>query len=242
MINRQRSDLYEERMGINMGIIARFRDIMASNINALLDKAEDPEKMIDQLMRNLADDLAEVKEETAGIIAEEKRAERALEECKKEIAELGSYAAKAVQAGNDNDARKFLTEKASIEGKLAGLTEAYNLAHQNADNMRSMHDKLVNDINELNARKEMIKGKMAVAKTQERINNMIGSTASSANDSIAAFERMEAKADKLLDKAEAMAELNKGTDAKIEDLKEKYGAANADIEAELAALKANLGK
>ena len=119
-----------------MGIIARFRDIMASNINALLDKAEDPEKMIDQLMRNLADDLAEVKEETAGVIAEEKRAERALEECKKEIAELGSYAAKAVQAGNDNDARKFLTEKASIEGKLAGLTEAYNLAHQNADNMR----------------------------------------------------------------------------------------------------------
>ena len=225
-----------------MGIIARFRDIMASNINALLDKAEDPEKMIDQLMRNLADDLAEVKEETAGVIAEEKRAERALEECKKEIAELGSYAAKAVQAGNDNDARKFLTEKASIEGKLAGLTEAYNLAHQNADNMRSMHDKLVNDINELNARKEMIKGKMAVAKTQERINNMIGSTASSANDSIAAFERMEAKADKLLDKAEAKAELNKGTDAKIEDLKEKYGAANADIEAELAALKANLGK
>lgn len=227
---------------MNMGIIARFRDIMASNINALLDKAEDPEKMIDQLMRNLADDLAEVKEETAGVIAEEKRAERALEECKKEIAELGSYAAKAVQAGNDNDARKFLTEKASIEGKLTGLTEAYNLAHQNADNMRSMHDKLVNDINELNARKEMIKGKMAVAKTQERINNMIGSTASSANDSIAAFERMEAKADKLLDKAEAMAELNKGTDAKIEDLKEKYGAANADIEAELAALKANLGK
>ena len=52
-----------------MGIIARFRDIMAANINALLDKAEDPEKMIDQLMRNLASDLAEVKEETAGIIA-----------------------------------------------------------------------------------------------------------------------------------------------------------------------------
>lgn len=225
-----------------MGIIARFRDIMASNINALLDKAEDPEKMIDQLMRNLADDLAEVKQETAGVIAEEKRAERALNECKKEIAELASYAGKAVQAGNDNDARKFLTEKATMEGKLTGLTEAYNLAHQNADNMRSMHDKLVNDINELNARKEMIKGKMAVAKTQEKINQMIGSAASSANDSIAAFERMEAKADKLLDKAEAMAELNKGVDSKIEDLKEKYGTANADIEAELAALKANLGK
>lgn len=225
-----------------MGIISRFRDIMASNINALLDKAEDPEKMIDQLMRNLADDLAEVKKETAGVIAEEKRAERALNECKKEISELAAYAGKAVQAGNDNDARRFLTEKASLEGKLTGLTEAYNLAHQNADNMRSMHDKLVNDINELNARKEMIKGKMAVAKTQEKINQMIGSAASSANDSIAAFERMEAKADKMLDKAEAMAELNKGANAKLEDLKEKYGSANSDIEAELAALKASFGK
>ena len=225
-----------------MGIIARFRDIMAANINALLDKAEDPEKMIDQLMRNLADDLAEVKEETAGVMAEEKRAERALNECKKEIEDLVSYATKAIQAGNDDDARKFLAEKATQEGKLTGLLEAYNLAHQNADNMRTMHDKLVSDINELNARKEMIKGKRAVAKTQEKINQMMGSAASSANDSIAAFERMEAKADKMLDKAEAMAELNKGADTKIENLKEKYGTTNADIEAELAALKANLGK
>ena len=225
-----------------MGIIARFRDIMAANINALLDKAEDPEKMIDQLMRNLASDLAEVKEETAGIIAEEKRTEREMQECSKEIAELVQYATKAVQAGNDDDARKFLSEKATLESKLTGLTEAYQLAHQNADNMRAMHDKLVTDINELNSRKEMIKGKMAVAKTQQKINQMTGSAISSANDSIAAFERMEAKADRELDKARAMAELNKGADTKIEDLKEKYSGADADIEAELAALKAGLNK
>ena len=48
-----------------MGIISRFKDIMSSNINALLDKAEDPEKMIDQTMRNLNKDLAKVREETA---------------------------------------------------------------------------------------------------------------------------------------------------------------------------------
>ena len=54
-----------------MGIIARFRDIMAANINALLDKAEDPEKMIDQLMRDLVDNLADVKKETAGVIVAE---------------------------------------------------------------------------------------------------------------------------------------------------------------------------
>ena len=225
-----------------MGIIARFRDIMAANINALLDKAEDPEKMIDQLMRDLVDDLADVKKETAGVIAEEKRTEREMNECNKEIAELGTYAMKAVQAGNDGDARKFLSEKATLTSKLTGLTEAYNLAHQNAENMRAMHDKLVKDIEELESRREMIKGKMAVAKTQKKINEMTGSAISNANDSIAAFERMEAKANKMLDEAEAMAELNKGAETKIEDLKSKYSATDSDIEAELAALKAGLNQ
>ena len=227
---------------MKMGIIARFRDIMAANINALLDKAEDPEKMIDQLMRNLASDLAEVKEETAMIIAEEKRTEREMQDCAKEIADLTNYATKAVQAGNDDDARKFLSEKATLTSKLTGLTEAYQLAKQNADNMRAMHDKLVKDINELESRREMIKGKMAVAKTQAKINEMTGSAVSSANDSIAAFERMEAKANKMLDAANAMAELNAGAETKIEDLKAKYSATDSDIEAELAALKAGLNQ
>ena len=225
-----------------MGIIARFRDIMAANINALLDKAEDPEKMIDQLMRDLVDDLAEVKKETASVMAAEKNAEREMNECSKEIADLTTYATKALQAGNEDDARKFLTEKATFSSKLTGLTESYQLAKQNADNMRAMHDKLVKDIEELEARREMIKGKMAVAKTKKKINEMTGSAISNANDSIAAFERMEAKANKLLDEAEAMAELNKGADTKIEDLKSKYSATNDDIEAELAALKTGLGK
>ena len=66
-----------------MGIIARFKDIMAANINALLDKAEDPEKMIDQYLRNLESDLGNVKAETAAIMAAETRAKRELDECKR---------------------------------------------------------------------------------------------------------------------------------------------------------------
>lgn len=225
-----------------MGIISRFKDIMAANINALLNKCEDPEKMIDQLMRNLTSDLAKVKEETAGVMTEEKRAKREVDACQKEIDSLIGYATKAVNAGNDEDARKFLAEKVAKEAKLTGLKQAYDVAQQNAENMRAMHDKLVNDINELNGRREMIKGKMAVAKTQERINKMTGSAASSANDSIAAFDRMEAKANKALDKANAMAELNKGAVDSIENLKDKYGVADADVDTELAALKASLGK
>ena len=94
-----------------MGILARFKAIMEANLNALLDKAEDPEKMVDQILRDLQDDLGKVKAETAGIMAEEARAQRVYDEAVDEVAKLQSYAEKAVLAGNDDDARAFLQQK-----------------------------------------------------------------------------------------------------------------------------------
>ena len=224
-----------------MGILARFRDIMSSNINALLDRAEDPEKMIDQCLRNLNSDLGKVKSETATIMAEEQRAKRALDECSEEINKMQTYAAKALSAENEADARKFLEQKVNLSAKLPDLQEAYNLAHANASHMREMHDKLVNDINELESRKDMIKGKLAVAKTQERINKM-ESSVSSANDSITSFKKYEEMADKALDKANAMAELNNSSaEQNLEDLTKKYST-DTSIDDELAALKASLNK
>lgn len=223
-----------------MGILTRFKDIMASNINALLDKAEDPEKMIDQCLRNLNSDLGKVKSETASVMAEEQRSKRELDECTVEINKLQTYAMKAVQAGNDEDARKFLEKKAQLTQNQTSLTESYQLASQNATNMRQMHDKLVGDINQLESRKDMIKSKIAVAKTQERINS-IGSSVSSANNSISAFDRMEDKANKMLDKANAMAELNKGPQDDIADLTAKYSS-TSNVDDELAALKATLNQ
>ena len=222
-----------------MGILTRFRDIMSSNINALLDKAEDPEKMIDQCLRNLNSDLGKVKSETAAIMAEEQRAKRVLDECNEEIDVMQRFAVKALEANNEADARKFLERKASLTSKQPGLTEAYELARTNATHMREMHDKLVGDIGELESRKDMIKGKLAVAKTQERINKM-GSTVAGANDSIASFEKYEDLADRALDKANAMAELNRSSkDQSIEDLTKKY-TTDISVDDELAALKASL--
>lgn len=63
------------------GILSRFKDIMSSNINALLDKVEDPMKMIDQYLRNLESDLGKVKAETAAVMAEETKSKRELDEC-----------------------------------------------------------------------------------------------------------------------------------------------------------------
>ena len=100
-----------------MSILRRFKDIMASNINALLDKAEDPEKMIDQYLRNLQRDLGQVKAETASIMAEEQRAKRELNECKADVEKMQNYAVKALEAGNEDDARKFLERKATLSEK-----------------------------------------------------------------------------------------------------------------------------
>lgn len=227
-----------------MGIMERFKDIMSANINALLDKAEDPEKMIDQYLRNMESDLGKVKAETATVIAEESRAKRALDECNANIAKMQTYAEKAITAGNDNDARQFLAQKKIYSDQLVSLQNTYQVATDNAAKMRNMHDKLVNDINELNSRRDAIKAKMAAAKTQQRINK-IGSSALGVANDMSAFEKMEAKANKMLDEANAMSELNQtASEASIESLTSKYDDPQTDstIDDELAALKAQMGK
>lgn len=225
-----------------MGILTRFKDIMASNVNALLDKMEDPSKTVDQLLRDLNDDLGKVKAETAGIMADEKRAERELNECKAEVEKLQEYAEKAVSQGNDDDARAFLTKKAQCAEKQATLQKAYDIAAANSQKMRQMHDKLVEQIAELDARRDTIKAKVAVAKTQEKINK-IGSSIGGAKNSLSAFDRTEERANKMLDKAEAMSELNEtAIEGDIDALKSKYSTDTAGVDDELAALKAKLGK
>lgn len=223
------------------GIIKRFSDIMSANMNALLDKAEDPAKMIDQYLRNLESDLGNVKAETAAVMAEEKKALRDLDECIEEVAKMQKYAEKAVVAGNDADAKTFLTKKGQLVEKQNELQKVYDAAAANAAKMKSMHDKLVGDINVLNARKDSIKAKVAVAKTQEKLNQ-IGSSIEGAHNSISAFDRMEEKANRMLDEANAMAELNGNKEDDTKDLMSKYDSqSDVGVEDELAALKAKMG-
>ena len=219
-----------------MSILKRFSDIMASNINALLDKAEDPVKMIDQLMRNLNDDLNKVKAETASIMAEETRAKREVDECQSNINKMLDYAKRAVDAGNDDDARQFLSKKASLTEKLTALNSKYEIAKTNSEKMKQMYNKLTLQIEELNERRSTIKAKVASAKMQERINKM-GASISNSKSSLDSFSRMEEKANRMLDEANAMAELNSKQSDGIEDLMSKYDTNNSSVEDELAALK-----
>lgn len=224
-------------------ILQRFKDIMSANVNAALDKMEDPSKMIDQYLRNMESDLGKVKAETASVMAEENRAKRAYQECEADMNKMQVYAEKAVQAGNDADAREFLSRKQKLGNQLPNLKQMYDLAAGNAIKMREMHDKLVRDIAGLNSRRDSIKAKIAVAKTQDKINK-IGSSMTGVSNNMSAFDKIEAKADKMLDEANAMAELNASSQKdNVDDLMDKYDKpADSSLEDELAALKSKLGQ
>lgn len=225
-----------------MGILDRFTDIIKANINDLLDRAEDPAKMIDQYMRELTDNLAEVKKETAAVMAEESRTKRLVDQNAAEVAKYQGLARRALEAGNEGDARVFLAKKQELESKGQALSTTYEAAKANAQKMRDLHDKLVTDIETLNGRREAIKAKVSVAKTQSKVNEF-SSGADKAEGAMAAFARMEAKADQMLDQANAEAELSKSAGDRAAELEAQYAAAGNTkaVDDELARLKAEMG-
>ena len=225
-----------------MSILSRFQDIISSNVNALLDRMEDPEKMIDQYLRNLSKDLAEVKQNTASVMAEETKAKRLVDENQAEVAKYEELAKKAIKAGQDDDARVFLTKKQELEDIGVSLAKTYATAHENASKMRQMHDKLASDIEKLKQRQSMLKAQISVADTKEKINQAnqsIGKT----QGSIGSFKRMEEKISARLDQADAMAELNEEPEDEAKQLEQKYAQKHesAAVEAELARMKQALG-
>ena len=224
-----------------MGMLERFNDIVKSNITAIMDKFEDPEKMVEQYLIDLTEDLAEVKEETASVMAEETRCKKAVADNEKAVEKYLKLAKAALEAGNEGDARIFLEKKNELAAHGENLKAAWEAAKGNADKMRQLHDKLVSDIESLKVRKEAIKSKVSVAKTQERVNKYADASDKFASK-VGAFARMEEKIDRMTAEAEAMAELDSGADD-VDTLAAKYDtdASASSVDDDLAALKASLG-
>ena len=224
-------------------ILGRFKTIMASNINALLDKMEDPEKMIDQYLRDMEKDLGSVKAETVAVMAQESAAKRKVAECENEIKKMEDYAKKALQAGNEADARMFLEKKGSIKIKLETLEKEKMVAVENSLKMREMHDKLTSDIQKLNARKNEIKAKIKMAKSAQKISAMTSSAGISGK--MSSFNSIEEKADRMLDEANATIELNSPKKDEVDDLMKKYDSeeleSSSAVDDEMERLKKEMG-
>ena len=232
-----------------MGILSRFTDIMSANINSVLSKAEagNADKLLEKYLRDAKDSLAQVKAETAAVIAEETGLARKLADNEAECDKYESYAVAAVKSGNDNDARKFLTYKNHLEADRADLTSQYNRAKDNSEKMRQLLKKLMDDINTSEDKLRELKQKLAVAKQQEKINKI---DEKFSQTPLSSFDNLFEAVQKRVDAADAASALNKEFTKEtneVEELAKKYNATTQEVKADqvedqLAMLKAGLGK
>lgn len=222
-----------------MDTLRRIPKILEANINDLLDKAEDPEKMIEQLLRDYKSDAAEIKQDTAEVKALSKQAKRDLDAIKEDIARKTTAAENALKAGNEADAAKLIEMKQKAEANLAQAEKNYQIASANEQKMVDAYNEIVARIKDLESRKDTIKTTTKLANAQEGMNEMLSRASSVAqNDSFAKYER---KANERLDAAMAEAELNEAESAD-DDLVGKYSSGtSASVNDEMAAMKARLG-
>lgn len=129
-----------------MGIFTRFRDIISSNINAMLDRAEDPEKLIKLMIREMEDTLVEIKAACAGAMAGRKKAQRQLETLNSRVQYWEEKAELAVTKGRDDLAREALVEKRRYTRRKQDLdnelADHENLIAQYQDDIRQLEEKL----------------------------------------------------------------------------------------------------
>ena len=129
-----------------MGIFTRFRDIISSNINAMLDKAEDPEKLIKLMIREMEDTLVEIKVSCAGVMANSKKVQRQMEELQSRAKYWEEKAALAVNKGRDDLAREALVEKRRYTDRTSALEqeaiEHNALVEQYQEDILQLEDKL----------------------------------------------------------------------------------------------------
>ena len=228
-----------------MSILERFSTIIKANINDLLDRAEDPAKMMDQYMRQLMSDLADVKRETASVIAEESRIQRQLEKSARRARKTPILTRRALQLSNEDDARVFLAKKQELEKRNRGdFRRCTTLRMKTRCDMRQVHDKLVSDAETLRQRREAIQSKMALARAQEKAANVMGSHTGTDESRLGdAIARMEDKADAMLDRSNAMQSPNETPLDPAAELEKKYADAtkNAAVEDELEKMKKEMG-
>ena len=219
-----------------MGIFTRFRDIISSNINAILDKAEDPEKLIKLMIREMEDTLVEIKAACAGAMASSKKVQHQLDTLHERIRYWEEKAEIAVKKGRDNLAREALVEKRRYASRMDGLanesTEHNLLIEQYQDDIRQLEDKLksARDKQRLLVQRHIHANRKRQA--QEEIRRVDSSEAMLKFDELEnRIERMEAEADLV----------NFGKKTALEAEFDTLGV-DEEIEKELLALKTPVSK
>lgn len=222
-----------------MSIWKRITTLMKSNINALISSAEDPEKILNQLIIDMREQFLEARKQVAVSIADEKRLKRQYEQELKKQQEWEKKAMMAVKAGRDDLARQALARKSEHENIATGFQEQWMAQKQAADQLRNALQMLNKKIQEATRKKNLIIARQKRAEAQKKIyDTMSGIKNNSAFDT---FARMEEKVDREEAEAQAAIELsNEGGDA-LDNEFEALASSDAAQDDALASLKAKMG-
>ncbi|WP_448604873.1 PspA/IM30 family protein [Thermoleptolyngbya sp.] len=217
-----------------MGLLDRIWRVIRANLNSLISQAEDPEKILEQTVIDMQEDLIRLRQAVAQAIATQKRTERQQVQAEAQSREWYQRAQLALQKGEETLAREALTRRKTYQDTADALKgqieQQAGIVAQMKKNMIMLESKLA----EAKTKKDLYIARARSAKASERLNEMIGKY--NPEGALAAFERMEQKVLDLEARSEAIAELN------ADKLEERFAQieSGSDIDSELAAMKAEL--
>jgi phage shock protein A len=223
-----------------MGIFSRISSLFKSNVNDIISKAEDPEKMLNQVVLDMQTQLVEAKKQVAVSIADQKRLEKQRDEQSDLAQEWERKAMLAVRAGDENLAREALKRKAEHDGQFTEFGKQAQLQKDAVDKLKDQLRTLNDKIEEAKRKKNILIARQKRAEAQKTIQDtMSGISDTGAFDT---FERMSQKVDQIEAEASATAEL--GSELSGDTLQQKFkalesGGAGTDLA--LAELKAKMG-
>jgi phage shock protein A len=205
-------------------------------VNDALDKAEDPEKMLKQMIIEMEESVNKATLAVANSIANEKSLERKLEKARREANDWEQKAVQALQAGREDLAKAALEKKNISQKNVLDLEPIYVQAKDTADKMRTQLNTLKAKLDEARSRQSTLIARSQAAKAQKQIAQSFSGVGS---DAFSKFDKYEGKIEQLESQAEAF-EVIAGENTKLED-EFKMLNTSASVDSDLLALKAKMG-
>lgn len=189
-----------------MGIFDRLKTVISSNINDMINKAENPEKMLNQLIIDMNQQMIESKKAVAMAIADEKKMERELLEQKRQSEDWERKAVVAVKAGRDDLAKEALMRKQEADNYYQQLKPQWDGQKASVEKLKETLRQLQNKIDEAARKKNILIARAKRAEAQQKIQSTLASVSGNTS-AFDTFDRMAKKVDELEAKADAQAEL-----------------------------------
>jgi phage shock protein A len=217
-----------------MGLFDRLSRVVRANLNDMVSKAEDPEKVLEQAVTDMQEDLVQLRQAVARAIASQKRTEQQYNKNQSEANNWQQRAQLALQKGDENLAREALTRRkanAEAAGTLKGQLDQQTTQ---VDTLKRNLIALEGKISEAKTKKDMLKARVSAAKANEQLQSAVGRLGT--GSAMGAFERMEDKVLEIEARSQALGELG-GNDLESQFAMLESGS---DVDDELAAMKANM--